>query len=394
MNPFLAASQYQPQPFPSADQFPQPYGYNTLLLSNDSAAILDIPTKAYVARAQAEMANSPGEEWSLTASVNAYVAVRNIESDFPTNDDTWTNDLEDSVELAWGGLSAGDLYEGNGISIGLMPAGNNDQCFIGVYPNSTVGAGFEDFYKPNKDSDFAAFRPYAHQFDISRKRCSGQWKLNSTSIVLLGGSCDLNSNVNSSILQDQSMVPYPFDYMPQLHYVYTGFADSESQIVFPITNPWLDATYAVSVVTTWWARALYMLYGTQGSTQQYDGIYNATDEVIISTRPTLKAMPLLYVVLAVQPVITLTALLVAAALYSVPLGRGFGMVSVLSGFDPSASRNIEGAGLSGKLNKQMSLQVVTERSDLDQDAKVVYRLTDPKPRAGNRTQLQNNQEYA
>jgi hypothetical protein len=50
----------------------QPYGYNMLLLSNESTAILDMPQPSYVSAIQSLLAD--GESWNLTAPVLATVA--------------------------------------------------------------------------------------------------------------------------------------------------------------------------------------------------------------------------------------------------------------------------------------------------------------------------------
>ncbi|KAK3715418.1 hypothetical protein LTR37_007146 [Vermiconidia calcicola] len=392
ISPFLSASQYNPQPYPAVDAFPSPYGYNTLLLSGNAAALLDIPTKSYVKRAQASLSNTAGEEWYLNSTVDAYVAMQAIGSDFQSNDRTWFKAVNSSVNL-WPaqGLSGAYLWEKPGVSIGFMPSEQLSRCFIGVYENSEVQEGFLTFSNP-RYSEYASFRPYAQEFSISRRRCSGQWKLNSTNIVLLGGDCDLETPVNSSVLQGPFMVPDPYALLPELHYVFTGFAPSGDHK--SIGTEWLNATYAVATVTALWARALYMQERTELSLADYGGLYPAVHESIISVRPTLKAMPLLYMVLAVHPAITLLALLVAARLYHVPVGRGFGVVSILSGLEQSSLQIIRGAGLSGRLASQVRLQVKAEVSEFKREAKVSYRLAGTNSRMADRTQLQNNREYA
>ena len=260
-----------------------------------------------------------------------------------------------------------------------MPAQNNTRCFIGIYGDSQIQEGFLTFSDP-EDAEYAAFRRSCHEFSVSRRRCIGKWKVNSTSIVLVGGDCDLGTQVNSSVLHAPFAVPYPWDTLPELHYVFTGFAPSGDNK--RVDSAWLNATYAISVVTTWWARALYMkqVKGADYDLAIYGGHYPAVDETIISTRPTLKSTPLLYVVLTVHPAITLVALLVVASLYHIPVGSGFGVVSILSGLDLSSLHLIRGAAFSGRLEKEVRLQIITEVSKPDCETKVSYRLTSIKPR--------------
>lgn len=369
MSPFLSASQYDPGPYP--DSFPRAYGYNTLLLSNGTAAILDMPTQATIAKAQALLQESPGEQWNITATVDAYVAAQDLESDFRTNDTTWDGAVASSVYLN-AGLSAGYLYQEPGRAIAFMPTNSNKECFIGIYPNSSVFPGFRTMYNPYERRDFAMLRPHAQKFGLSRQRCHGRWQLNSTGILLTGGSCDLDIHLNSSILQVPNSTPDPFDLLPELHYVFQGFAGDDG--VEPVDHSWLNITYAVSVATAFWARGLYMTHPDGNDLTPFNWRYIPSDESIVSTRPTLKALPLLFLALAVQPVITLLALLIAAWLHSVPIGPGFGIVSILSGLDPSTLHIVRGASLSGKLTRDVTLEVVAEGPDEGKNAAVLYRL--------------------
>ncbi|KAK4031165.1 hypothetical protein C8A01DRAFT_21586 [Parachaetomium inaequale] len=57
--PFWAAVDQGAAPFPEAGEFLLAYGYNTLLMDNDSAAVLDVPTTSYIAALQGRL--SPNE---------------------------------------------------------------------------------------------------------------------------------------------------------------------------------------------------------------------------------------------------------------------------------------------------------------------------------------------
>lgn len=61
--------------------------------------------------------------------------------------------------------------------------------------------------------------------------------------------------------------------------------------------------------------------------------------------------------LVIQPVITLAAFVAVPCLNHVPVGR-FGLVAILSGFDGSCSKAIEGATLSGDTKGPVRLEVV------------------------------------
>ena len=64
---------------------PKAYGYNTLLLDNTSAALLDMPVPDYVISIQQIL--KANESWQTSASVNATVARYNTSGDAYINND-------------------------------------------------------------------------------------------------------------------------------------------------------------------------------------------------------------------------------------------------------------------------------------------------------------------
>jgi hypothetical protein len=369
---FLAASQYISQTYPGTNGFPKAYGYNTLLLSGDSAAILDTPTAPNISSTQNLL--SEGEKLDIKALVDAYMATVDESSDFQTNDTTWY----DAITSSQDGLSTMYLYEGQGAQVGMMTYDANDQAYFGLYYNSSATGGMSFYQIPDED-DFAYFRLSARRYRLTRAQCYGHWLLDASSITLVGGDCPVNHTANSSILQGPGLAPFAYDALPTAQHIFGAFASSPEQ-----ANPaWLNATCSVFVITMCWARGLYMLNQTGGQSSYsdyYPGPYQSGNQTIISTRITLYSSKLLFLVLATQPIITLAALAVTIWLYDVPLGSGFGIVSILSGFDPSRSRSIAGAGLSGELTAPVKLEVTLTKSiggDSSQavdDTQVTYRL--------------------
>ncbi|KAJ9603304.1 hypothetical protein H2200_012082 [Cladophialophora chaetospira] len=343
ISPFLAASQFTPQPYPQPNEFPVAFGYNTLLLEHGSAAILDISTGSYVSTAQSMM--STNETWDVTATVLAYVASIDTTSDFRTNDVTWRNAMETNLNQFMGAMSTIYMYVGRGRRTGFLPIGANDERYFGLYDNSETWGGMA-FYTDPDGQDGAEVQPtesflsrtLANQ---SHEHLPRRRRLRPQDTSELGGN----------------MMVFPYDTLPELAHVFTPYTGSADQAV---DNAWLNATYAESVVTSYWARALFMIPAQGNEFSNYDGPYRPDDERIISHRATLNAAPLLYIVLLVQPAMTLLALAVIAWLYAVPIGRGFGIVSIVSGFDSVRSRPMRGAGFSGKLKVPVVLEVTTE----------------------------------
>jgi len=333
--------------YPGPNEFPLAYGYNTLLLSNDSAAILDIPTSSYISALQSQM--SADEVLDITASVDAYVATYNTTTTMTlrTDDALWVNAISSSVNNGFGGLSTMYLYQGMGARIGMLPFGSNNQMLFALYYNSTDWGGMY-FHTDPDDPEFVPFRSRAQMYSLKRARCRGHWTLNTTSILLLDGSCDSATPVSSSVLLEPNMCPFPYDILPSLAHTYSYFANNKMDAV------WLQATYAMSVVTMYWARGEYILYTIGGLS------YAPIDENIVSTRSTLRPERLLYLVLAVQPVLTVLGFVVAVWLYKVPIGTGFGIISILSGVDPASLSLIQGAGLSGELREAVKLDITSQ----------------------------------
>lgn len=103
-------------------------------------------------------------------------------------------------------------------------------------------------------------------------------------------------------------------------------------------------------LTLCWARALVMLGGTNTT-------YVPEDEVSIISRRILRAEGALYFVLAVQPISTALGFMIAVWLYKMPIGRNFGIVALLGGLDKSDLAIFQGAGLSGRLEKPVELDI-------------------------------------
>jgi hypothetical protein len=156
------------------------------------------------------------------------------------------------------------------------------------------------------------------------------------------------------------MSPYYFDALAS---VATGcglFANDTSL-------PWYNATNVVSVATIWWARALYMIKGSDAVYGTYAPNYLLPDEIIISTRGSLRAHVLLYLVLIIQPVIICAGFATTVWLHKVPIGPGVGHTAILAGLDVSTAGLVKGAALSGNLRAPLRLEVTVMSDKLESD---------------------------
>jgi hypothetical protein len=145
----------------------QPYGYNVLLLRNESTAMLDIPQPDYISSIQKLLAD--GESWNMTASVLATIASYNR---FNVEDpDGWDAIFMFACEAA---VDSSGAYSHqsmvNDWAVELVDAaspGNQSQQYIGL----TLDLGI-DFLSPCFN-----FSYYAQSYDVTRQQCERTWSV-------------------------------------------------------------------------------------------------------------------------------------------------------------------------------------------------------------------------
>jgi hypothetical protein len=95
-----------------------------------------------------------------------------------------------------------------------------------------------------------------------------------------------------------------------------------------------------------------------------------SDVITEYTSRTLKRSRYFILVLAIQPGIVILATFSMWFLYGIPIARGFGIISVLAGFQEGESNLLKGASLSGKLSRpvKMSFYLKARRSPKDYDS--------------------------
>jgi hypothetical protein len=89
----------------------------------------------------------------------------------------------------------------------------------------------------------------------------------------------------------------------------------------------------------------------------------ATDESILSIKSTLDANWLLYVVLCIQPILTLLMFLLTLLFHSTPVQKGFGLVAILAGVDRDSLDIVQGAALTGELVKPVTMDIVVRKTE-------------------------------
>lgn len=330
-------------PIPNgSDHYPIAYGYNVLLLSEDSAAVLDLPTNEYLNTMRSKF--KEGETWEMSASVNAFVATRNTSAmkAASSNDLYWQLALNTSSL----GLVSYWLSQDANTYIGMLPIVGQPFCWIGVYKG---GPTTEDMYSKSLDDPNAyGFSKSAELFSLYRQRCKASWQISASGMRLTSGSCDDGAHVAIS----QQAVEGPANGIftvtagPNLPHIFWPY------VVERPDSSWLMPTYAVTTATSYWAHAVYMI--AENNIPGYN--YTCVDERTLSTRQTLDAVPTLFLCLLVQPVLTIVAFSIKSFL-SLPLSDDFGVIAMLAGIKRPNLDMLGGAGFSGQLARPLRLEI-------------------------------------
>ncbi|KAJ8110783.1 hypothetical protein OPT61_g6460 [Boeremia exigua] len=338
-----------------------PYGYNVLLLSNTSAAVLDIPSKVYMESIRKMM--KPDETWYLNASVNAFVSdINPILDTVRKNDSFWKNSLEHTnSRMMYHGLTTvrrGGNWSDYGF--GMIPEYRDNtgrgygSCILGMYPDKVSDVVTITQYNDYDNVVVRSFRKTALRFDVQRRRCSASWRVSAEKIQLLSGHCPTSSPaivVDSKVVED--FAPPSIDCLPNLWPALNWLNTSISGDDVPI---WKVPSYSIAVAISYWSRAANQK--DSGLLKSYnDVVYPPVDEFIVSIRSTLQANWLLYLILAAQPALGLFGLVVVWCLRGAYVGDRFGTLAVLARVEQSSLTVVGDANLDGKINRPIWLQI-------------------------------------
>lgn len=336
----------------------QPYGYNVLLLSNESTAKLDMPQPSYVSAIQSLLAD--GESWNLTAPVLATISSYNYSKEEDL--DGWNKTF---LTTCLNGLESSGAYSHqsmlNSWAVQLLnnaSPGNQSSQYVGFFPDPGI-----DYL-----CSCSNFSSYAQLYDVTRQRYKGTWYITRGGIQLVEGSCN-----NSNILEPYQVPIIDNDlflgvwYMSSLMEFLGIFATIRNQLA------WASPYFATATAAVVWSRigAVDTAPLTQGHplvnpqwhhspanygsnfTNEEVGLIYPVDDTVIYIRPTPQKSGLLYLVLCIQPFWLLVMLGLTFIFYSAPVADGFGLISILSGIDRGSLDIFAGAALSGELKEHV-----------------------------------------
>ena len=353
--PYIVASTPDPitgfePPLPS---FPQAYGFNTLLLSNTSAALLDAPQPVRVAEIQRML--DPRDTWYLHATVNGTVTYN-----VPSFNRCALNDTESQDPLVPLPDSANfyslPLYDGAALGVWVNQLGSENESFAYVAMYSA-----QDFNRGRVDTDtadFANFTLAALQFFTERRQCNGTWRIGFDEIMLQDGVCsDAGIPPQDQAVFANATLALSDWYFPLLAETLNTFVKG------PHNSPWPVPTYVVNIASMYWSRVTALVNRSFATANGINDTgldtqlsYHRPD-TIVSTRATMRPSFLVYLIQLVQPLICTVAILYAPFIGTAPISKGFNLTAVLAGLDSGTASKVYGASFSGVLSKPIRMRI-------------------------------------
>ncbi|KAL8941150.1 MAG: hypothetical protein Q9216_002415 [Gyalolechia sp. 2 TL-2023] len=371
--PFAVDSSPQNGSEPSLPTQAQPYGFNSLLLNNGSAAVLDIPQPSYISAVQKMLAS--GESWNISAPVSATVATLNRSE--PRDPDEYRRDFLSfcfAVRESSGAYTHMTMMNDWSVVL-LNHASPGDQSiqYIGLTPDP----GIE--HMPS----CSEFFPFAKAFDIDRQSCQGTWSITRGGMQLIDGSCSgtvLPPDKQEVIVHNSLFLGVW--YMSSLVEFLGPFATTRNN------SQWVYPYMATGLAAMAWSRITVV-----NSPISQDKSFRAPKELARLTaedagliyplndsakhiRPTLRKSSFLYFVLAIHPLLIILIIgLKASVFHSMPMDKGFGLISILSGINRDSLDILAGAALSGELVR--SVRLVMRPIQDDRKGAVEYQVVLP-----------------
>lgn len=376
--------------------FPQPYGYN-ILLNNSTTAVLDIFQTDYLVEIQTIL--PLGASWLITASVAATVAgLTDLKTknpaDFNTTYISACSDANGTGHDPWSwDFTRFDLYNEWSLSL-LNRKSLSDQSrqYVGIEPN---------FQLCNR------LPAYVQGLDVQMRQCEGTWSISRAGFQLVNGSCrDENLPPDNQLPITYNHLALGAWYIPILAETMTTFSGGGTG---GNKSDWMLPYMSTSVAAMVWSRLMTLnlpspsnfcsagfdksqyawtsAKGTQLAFQDVRTVYpvDASAQSIFSIDSFIPRS-------SHSASVGLVNYWHVCLVYSSPISRGFGLVSILSGMEIQSLNYLAGASLSGKLIKPVKL-VISPVTQAGASGVIKYRLTQGFERGVKKKKLQRNVTY-
>ena len=368
------------------------YGFNLYVANNTTAAILDAPLPNDILKIQASL--NDYESMNMTAEVNATVtenidpsSAQRIDYDgYWRQKESLYHDVSNGTGTskgAWQGMWAGTGQD--------TIFGNNTEIFLSLY-NTTKN---QSFYSE------------AERFVSTRRTCVGVWSITRHNVSLVSVA-NLQPADTIRATQKQTVITGAANSIKSMFAQFLGEYDwkTRQSWVQPLPgsyqgeppqlqyNPVFNTRPAL-VATMIWARVTSNYGPERPVVDAHISPFTsyskrASDIILVKRAITLQRSPLLIVVLAIHPILTISAVLAKATLYATPIGDGFGLISLLAGIREEGFEVLRGAALSGILSEKVRVRFTAgkeaglnyERILLDLGSRAKSDRLDPKVRYG------------
>ncbi|KAF2719717.1 hypothetical protein K431DRAFT_286514 [Polychaeton citri CBS 116435] len=356
---------------PPLPPFPQVYGFNMVLLSNQSTVFLDTPSDEYLKSIQASLAID--ESVAISADVNGLVSAYN--ETVNAHPESLDQKLASFCATAHNQLiGVVDLYN-RWTLMALEDMVNDTSVWLGFVPSDKAQTTCDGLGK------------FVNQYDNRRVKCQGTWQITRQSVFLTDGSC------SDEALPDRMQAILKINlgisrwFMGPLTDLLADFSLARNESV------WKAPSLATAVAGALWSRIAAgfspaarspwslepIMYGWNISDTEFvpwpeTGAWYEVNDTAISIRPAMRRAASLYGVIVLQPLLSITFLILRCLCCSAPVSEGFGLISILAGVDHASLNALRGASYSGKLNRTTHVHIALEDGD-DGRGKVRYHLS-------------------
>lgn len=213
------------------------------------------------------------------------------------------------------------------------------------------------------------FNSTARRMIMSRRICEATFNISSSNATLARANI-LQSRDEAVKCVDQRIIQNNFMLLSELFYHQVA---EYNWVNYKRNNTVNTAPSLMAAM--YWARMVTMTaldpYHNWDYTREYSK--DSSDVRATKTATTLQRSPTLLVILVVHPIINIVALSYCISMHRYPIGKNFGLISLLSAMNTSHLDILKGAGLSGEVRQRVNLRFKT-RSNSQGDRSIQIQL--------------------